>query len=180
MTESDLATLASRLEGANLSLPVTDYFARLVVVFGLQRDLRTSHRIKSVAFHRSRTRELPWFWPCDEIFPVAAALHRPSPRTVAVIFQFFEAVALIRQLLDGKSMAELAGRAKSQQYNEIQQAVIELSVGRHKAQVAPDLVELGTQEMKEPGSGRRKPILLTAKGRRLYRQIGNYCSSTRA
>ena len=112
MTESDLATLASRLEGANLSIPVTDYFARLMAIFGSQQDLDTSHRIKSVAFHRSRTRELPWFWPCDEIYPVAVALHCPSPRTVAVIFQFFEAVALIRQLLDGKSIRQRLEQAQ--------------------------------------------------------------------
>ncbi len=76
---------------------------------------------------------------------------------------------------EGKSMAELAGRAKTQKYNEIQQAVIELSVGRYNALVAPNLVHLGSQRTAKPGSGRRKPIRLTAKGRRLYRKIGEYC-----
>ncbi|MEM8765934.1 MAG: hypothetical protein AAGE43_00700 [Pseudomonadota bacterium] len=76
---------------------------------------------------------------------------------------------------EGKSMAELAGRAKTRDYNEIQQAVIELSVGRHNANVAPELVQLGVQKTARPGSGRRKPIRLTPKGRRLYRRIDAFC-----
>ena len=75
---------------------------------------------------------------------------------------------------EGKSMAELAGRAKTQQYNEIQQAVIELSVGRYNAQMSPNLVKLGSQQSTRPGSGRRKPIKLTPKGRRLYKKIGDF------
>ena len=77
---------------------------------------------------------------------------------------------------EGKSMAELAGRAKTRDYNEIQQAVIELSVGRHNASMAPRLVQLGKQKTAKPGSGRRKPIHLTAKGRRLYRRIDAFCA----
>ena len=78
---------------------------------------------------------------------------------------------------EGKSMAELAGRAKTRDYNEIQQAVIELSIGRHNAAVAPGLVQLGEQKTAKPGSGRRKPIRLTAKGRRLYRRIDGFCAA---
>ena len=78
---------------------------------------------------------------------------------------------------EGKSMAELAGRAKTPEYNDIQQAVIELSVGRYNASVAPHLVTLGTQKSSKPGSGRRKPIRLTPRGRRLYRKLDRYCSS---
>ncbi len=77
---------------------------------------------------------------------------------------------------EGRSMAELAGRAKTRDYNEIQQAVIELSVGRHNANVAPGLVQLGMQKTARPGSGRRKPIRLTPKGRRLYRRIDAFCN----
>lgn len=77
---------------------------------------------------------------------------------------------------EGKSMAELAGRAKTRDYNEIQQAVIELSVGRYNAARAPQLVQLDEQQTARPGSGRRKPIRLTAKGRRLYRKIGGFCA----
>ena len=77
---------------------------------------------------------------------------------------------------EGKSMAELAGKSKTHEYNEIQQAVIELSVGRYNAQSAPNLVQLGRQKTAKPGAGRRKPIRLTAKGRRLYRKIDNYCT----
>ncbi|MEJ2089686.1 MAG: hypothetical protein P8Y69_14680 [Gammaproteobacteria bacterium] len=77
---------------------------------------------------------------------------------------------------EGKSMAELAGRAKTKSYNEIQQAVIELSVGRYNATAAPHLIRLGGQKSTRPGAGRRKPIRLTAKGRRLYRKIDDYCA----
>ena len=76
---------------------------------------------------------------------------------------------------EGKSMAELAGRAKTRDYNEIQQAVIELSVGRYNASTAPHLIRLGDQQTARPGTGRRKPIRLTAKGRRLYTKIDDYC-----
>ena len=77
---------------------------------------------------------------------------------------------------EGKSMAELAGKAKTRDYSEIQQAVIELSIGRYSATRAPELIRLGTQKSEKPGSGRRKPIRLTAKGRRLYRKIESYCA----
>jgi hypothetical protein len=77
---------------------------------------------------------------------------------------------------EGKSMAELAGKAKTRDYNEIQQAVIELSIGRYSATTAPELIRLGNQKTEKPGSGRRKPIRLTARGRRLYRKIEAYCS----
>ena len=80
---------------------------------------------------------------------------------------------------EGKSMAELAGRAKTRDYNEIQQAVIELSVGRYNASTAPGLVQLGAQKTERPGSGRRKPIRLTAKGRRLYKRIDAFCGSSK-
>lgn len=80
---------------------------------------------------------------------------------------------------EGKSMAELAGRAKTQQYNEIQQAVIELSVGRYNALQAPNLVQLGNQKTAKPGTGRRKPIKLTAKGRRLHARIEAFCGKRR-
>ena len=73
-------------------------------------------------------------------------------------------------------MAELAGRAKTKDYNEIQQAVIELSVGRYNAAIAPQLIRLGDQKTARPGTGRRKPIKLTPKGRRLYRKIDDYCA----
>jgi len=79
---------------------------------------------------------------------------------------------------EGKSMAELAGRAKTRDYNEIQQAVIELSVGRYNASMAPDLIRLGDQKTTRPGTGRRKPIRLTAKGRRLYRKIDDFCCAS--
>jgi hypothetical protein len=79
----------------------------------------------------------------------------------------------------GKSMAELAGKAKTQQYNEIQQAVIELSVGRYNALMAPNLVQLGSQKTAKPGTGRRKPIKLTAKGKRLHGKIEAYCTKRR-
>lgn len=75
---------------------------------------------------------------------------------------------------EGKSMAELAGRAKTPAYNDIQQAVIELSVGRHNAVTAPQLIRLGRQKTSTPGSGRRKPIRLTAKGKRLYRRLSRF------
>ena len=78
---------------------------------------------------------------------------------------------------EGKSMAELAGKAKTQDYNEIQQAVIELSAGRYHATISPDLIKLGAQLSPRPGSGRRKPIRLTPKGKRLYRKIDAYCQS---
>jgi hypothetical protein len=78
---------------------------------------------------------------------------------------------------EGKSMAELAGRAKTRDYNEIQQAVIELSVGRYNAAMAPELIRLGSQKTSRPGTGRRKPIQLTAKGRRLYKKIDDYCET---
>jgi len=77
---------------------------------------------------------------------------------------------------EGKSMAELAGKAKTQEYNEIQQAVIELSVGRYNALTSPNLVNLGNQKTAKPGSGRRKPIRLTSKGKRLYDKIDGYCA----
>jgi hypothetical protein len=77
---------------------------------------------------------------------------------------------------EGKSMAELAGRAKTKDYNEIQQAVIELSVGRYHAATAPQLIRLGDQKTTRPGTGRRKPIRLTPKGRRLFRKIDSYCT----
>ena len=80
----------------------------------------------------------------------------------------------------GKSMAELAGRAKTQEYNEIQQAVIELSVGRYNALKAPDLVQLGSQKTAKPGTGRRKPIKLTAKGKRLHSKIEAFCTKRRS
>jgi hypothetical protein len=79
----------------------------------------------------------------------------------------------------GKSMAELAGKAQTQEYNEIQQAVIELSVGRHNALIAPDLIQLGGQKTAKPGADRRKPINLTAKGKRLYTKIRAYCETRR-
>ncbi len=79
----------------------------------------------------------------------------------------------------GKSMAELAGKAKTQEYNEIQQAVIELSVGRYNARKAPNLIQLGTQQTRKPGTGRRKPIKLTAKGRRLYARIEAFSGAKR-
>jgi hypothetical protein len=77
---------------------------------------------------------------------------------------------------EGKSMAELAGRAKTPDYNDTQQAVIELSVGRYNAAVSPKLIRLGEQKTARPGSGRRKPIHLTAKGRRLYQKIDEFCT----
>ena len=80
---------------------------------------------------------------------------------------------------EGKSMAELAGRAKTHEYNEIQQALIELSVGRYNALTSPNLVNLGTQKTARPGSGRRKPIKLTPKGKRLYDKIDLYCANRR-
>ena len=80
---------------------------------------------------------------------------------------------------EGLSMAELAGKAKTRDYNEIQQAVIELSIGRHSASLAPGLIRLGHQRTSAPGSGRRKPIRLTAKGRRLYNRLEACCSSRR-
>ena len=79
----------------------------------------------------------------------------------------------------GKSMAELAGKAKTQKYNEIQQAVIELSVGRYNALEAPNLLQLGSQKTAKPGAGRRKPIKLTAKGRRLHAKIESFCGKRR-
>jgi len=75
----------------------------------------------------------------------------------------------------GKSMAEMAGKAKTQEYNEIQQAVIELSVGRYNALMSPKLIALGNQKTAKPGSGRRKPIKLTAKGKRLHQKIELFC-----
>ncbi len=81
---------------------------------------------------------------------------------------------------EGKSMAELAGKAKTQEYNEIQQAIIELSVGRYNALMSPNLIQLGTQKSKKPGAGRRKPIKLTAKGRRFYQKLDSYCAKRRA
>ena len=81
---------------------------------------------------------------------------------------------------EGKSMAELAGKAKTQEYNEIQQAIIELSVGRYNALMSPNLVQLGSQKSAKPGAGRRKPIKLTGKGRRLYQKLDSYCAKRRA
>lgn len=74
----------------------------------------------------------------------------------------------------GRSMAELAGRAKSADYNDIQQAVIELSTGRRGAKQAPELISLGARASETPGHGRRKPIELTAKGRRLYKRLNDF------
>lgn len=79
----------------------------------------------------------------------------------------------------GKSMAELAGKAKTQEYNEIQQAVIELSVGRYNALMAPNLIQLGHQKTAKPGTGRRKPLKLTAKGKRLHQKIEAFCAKRR-
>ena len=79
----------------------------------------------------------------------------------------------------GKSMAELAGKAKTQEYNEIQQAVIELSVGRYNALKTPNLITLGSQKTAKPGSGRRKPIRLTPKGKRLHEKIEAFCARRR-
>ncbi len=79
----------------------------------------------------------------------------------------------------GKSMAELAGKAKTQEYNEIQQAVIELSTGRYNAIMAPNLVALGSQKTTRPGTGRRKPIKLTAKGKRLHEKVVAFCGKRR-
>jgi hypothetical protein len=79
----------------------------------------------------------------------------------------------------GKSMAELAGKAKTPEYNEIQQAVIELSVGRYNALQAPNLVQLGSQKTAKPGTGRRKPIKLTPKGKRLQAKIEAFCAKRR-
>lgn len=75
---------------------------------------------------------------------------------------------------EGRSMAELAGRAKSADYNDIQQAVIELSTGRRGAKQAPGLVCLGARTSDQPGHGRRKPIELTAKGRRLHKRLASF------
>lgn len=75
----------------------------------------------------------------------------------------------------GKSMAELAGRAKTRRYNDVQQAVIELSVGRYNASAAPDLIRLGSHKTAKPGVGRRKPIRLSPKGKRLYAKLERYC-----
>ena len=71
----------------------------------------------------------------------------------------------------GKSMSELAGRAKTPEYTEVQQAVIELSVGRYNALMSPKLVQLGSPKTAKPGFGRRKPIKLTARGQRLFDRI---------
>ena len=81
---------------------------------------------------------------------------------------------------EGKSMAELAGKAKTQEYNEIQQTIIELSIGRYNALMSPNLVQLGSQKSAKPGAGRRKPIKLSAKGRRLYQKLDHYCAKRRA
>ena len=78
---------------------------------------------------------------------------------------------------EGRSMAELAGAAKTSEYNEIQQAVIELSSGRYRSVTAPGLIRLGDSKISGGGSGRRKPIHLTPKGRRLYRRISEYCAA---
>ena len=75
---------------------------------------------------------------------------------------------------EGRSMAELAGRAKSGEYNDIQQAVIELSTGRRGAKIAPELIRLGDRASDQPGHGRRKPILLTPKGRRLLKRLSAF------
>jgi hypothetical protein len=75
----------------------------------------------------------------------------------------------------GKSMSELAGRAKTPEYTEVQQAVIELSVGRYNALMSPKLVVLGSQKTAKPGYGRRKPIKLSARGQRLYDRVAGFC-----
>ena len=74
----------------------------------------------------------------------------------------------------GKSMSELAGRAKTPEYTEVQQAVIELSVGRYNALMSPKLVTLGSQKSAKPGYGRRKPIKLSARGQRLYDKVAGF------
>ncbi len=81
---------------------------------------------------------------------------------------------------EGKSMAELAGQTKTAEYNDVQQAVIELSTGRHSARFAPALVSLGEASNDKPGSGRRKPIRLTAKGRRLLKRIKGFSDKSRS
>ena len=75
---------------------------------------------------------------------------------------------------EGMSMAELAGRAKTQKYNEVQQAVIELSAGRYNAEFAPELIRL--EAPRKANAGRRKPLKLTAKGKRLYQKIEQFCA----
>ena len=55
----------------------------------------------------------------------------------------------------GKSMSELAGRAKTPEYTEVQQAVIELSVGRYNALMSPKLVVLGRSSQARPNMGDR-------------------------
>ena len=78
----------------------------------------------------------------------------------------------------GKSMAELAGRAKTPRYNEVQQAVIELSAGRYNAAKAPELISLEEPRRSNgEAAGRRKPLKLTTKGRRLYRKIEEFCKN---
>lgn len=77
---------------------------------------------------------------------------------------------------EGISMSELAGRARTRTYTEIQQAVIELSAGRYNAIKTPNLITLGHSQSEKPGHGRRKPIKLTPKGRRLFSRISEFCT----
>ncbi len=67
-------------------------------------------------------------------------------------------------LEEGKSMSEVAGRAATPEYTEVMQAVLDLGEGRaNNREGAPKLMKTVAQR----GHGRKRTIVLTAKGRRL-------------